>query len=475
MATHYADIEQLEEVTQTGTWQFRRADYTIHFSPFLSRLFGRESMHWGSFMDMVPMQYRSMMHLFKEDVTLPFNFPDGQTLWLKRHYIDYGAESMQGSLSVVPAPQFTAKDESLELMVDYFETLYRALPVGVSICNRQGAIIDANEANLQLFKVKDKNQLLGYNVLTDSKLPDNYKQQLEQDHAFINYTYSFNYEELKGYYESYGEGEMTLMCRIQRMYNRKGEFIGFLVINLDLSELQRKSRELEIMFEKATESDRLKTAFLSNIQHEIRTPLNAITGFADMLTVLADRLPQSDELQDCVKQISANKKLLLEVFGKVLQLSELESGITGYKREPVNMCELLGLACDRWQDNMAPDVALRLNLPAEPLIVEADHLMLYHVLTNLLSNAQKFTTEGSITITLSPTPTGGAHIEVADTGTGIKPEQLPTVFDRFVKTDAFVPGSGVGLSICRHIITMAGGQIGVKPNHPHGCIFWFEV
>lgn len=475
MAQHYVGLDQFEEITQTGTWQFMRSDFILHFSPFLARLFDSESLAFGNFMEMVPMQYRSMMHLVREDVVLPFLLPSGREVWLKRHYLSYDDETMVGTLSVVAAPQFADMDESVELLVDYFETLYRALPVGVSICNRQGSIIDANDANLQLFKVKDKNQLLGYNVLKDSNLPTELKQQLIQGQAFINYTYSFNYSELEGHYETYGEGEMTLMCRIQRMYNRKGEFIGFLVINLDLSELQQKTRELEIMFEKATESDRLKTAFLSNIQHEIRTPLNAITGFADMLTVLAERLPETEELHDCIEQIGVNKKLLLEVFGNVLQLSELESGIIRYNREPVNMCELLGLACDRWQESMHDGVALCLLLPDEPLTIEGDRLMLYHVLTNLLSNARKFTTEGSITVSLSPTPTGGARVEVADTGTGIAPELLGTVFDRFVKTDDYVPGSGVGLSICRHIIGMAGGQIGVRPNLPRGCVFWFEV
>ncbi len=475
MAEHFIDLDHFEEVTQTGTWRFDRKNYVISFSPFLTRFFGKDYMVWVDFINMVPIHYRSMLHLYKEDIVIPFYLPDGRVEWMKRHYFNYDDDFMFGTLSVVEAPQVASANEALEITVDYFEALYRALPVGVSICNCHGNIIDANEANMQIFKVVDKNQVLGYNVLRDSKLPEELKRQLEEGTASVNYTYTFNYDELKGYYETYGEGEMTLMCRIERLHNRHGNFIGYLVINLDLSELQSKSRELEKMLVKATESDRLKTAFLSNIQHEIRTPLNAITGFADVLMDFADKMQLTEELKGCFQQISDNKKLLLEVFGNVLQLSELESGILKYKHETLDLKELLIMATDIRLSSMPEGVMLKYDLPDEEFWIEGDMLMLHHVISNLVSNAQKFTREGSITVSLRRTESGHAHVEVADTGIGISPEKIDTVFDRFIKMDACMPGSGVGLSICRHIIGMADGKIGVRPNQPNGCVFWFEI
>lgn len=474
---HYTDLNQFEEITQTGTWRLDKRNFTIHFSPFLQRLFQRESMLWSEYSDMLPMQYRPMLNLYSEDIALPFRLAhNGQTHWIRRHVMEDTDQYRIGSLTLVKEPTHLPIDDSIELIADYFETLFRALPVGVSICDSSGTIIEANQANLDLFKVVDKNELLGYNVIKHSALPDELKERLQNEDDYISYTYTFNYEELKGHYQTYGEGEMTLMCRVQRMYNRKGRPIGYIVINLDLSELRKKTLELEKSLIKAQESDRLKTSFLANIQHEVRTPLNAIVGFSELFVNLRkEGQIENEEMDNCVRLIKENEELLLNVLGNVLQLSQLETGIIHYNRVPLEVNDLLTHLHKRWASHCKEGVTMQLDLSSTPVPIQGDRALLSQVFSNLISNAIKFTKEGSITLSSRQLPTGQARIEVTDTGCGIPPEKMDKVFDRFIKVDDFIPGSGIGLSICRNIIKMAGGKIGVQANTPKGTLFWVEL
>ncbi len=242
------------------------------------------------------------------------------------------------------------------------------------------------------------------------------------------------------------------------------------VFAVDITELKRKEAMLIKATEKAEESDRLKLAFLANMSHEIRTPLNAIVGFSDILCNTSDPARRAR----FVNIIHTNNQLLLKLINDVLDVAKIESNTLEFIYRPVELNALLADIEGTATLRVPEGVTLECRPGREELLIETDPDRLNQVLANLLSNASKFTAEGSITFGYD-VRANDIRFYVRDTGKGISPEDLPRLFTRFTKLDRFTQGNGLGLSICKSIVERLGGEIGVESTPGSGTLFWFTL
>jgi len=253
----------------------------------------------------------------------------------------------------------------------------------------------------------------------------------------------------------------------------------------DVTDLMTAQQRLREETQRAEDSGRLKAAFLANMTHEIRTPLNAIVGFSDLLQMVDD----SDQRLEMIRIISSNCDMLLRLINDILEASSMGQSLT-IQPEQVNLPAVFDDICQTLQQRVQqPGVEFQKDNPADTYSAVLDKGRLQQLLTNFVTNAVKYTTQGHIRVGWRPQMRNekgemsndgggqeGLYFYCEDTGTGIPKEKQAAVFERFVKLNDFVQGTGLGLSICQNIVERCGGQIGVKSEgEGHGSTFWFWI
>ncbi|WP_295943942.1 ATP-binding protein [uncultured Alistipes sp.] len=236
--------------------------------------------------------------------------------------------------------------------------------------------------------------------------------------------------------------------------------------------LEEREGQLVVAREKAEESDMLKSAFLANMSHEIRTPLNAIVGFSSLMQ--GEELSQEERAEYCAIVVN-NSEMLLTLLNDILDISSLECGKIKFNyssEEIVQICQhiLMTTAHTRQEG-----VEGRLECAVGSYMLVTDVHRLSQILINLLTNASKFTSEGSITLGVEIDEEHGEVLfSVTDTGPGIPLDKQEMVFNRFEKLDGNKKkGTGLGLAICRQIAMIFGGRIWVDPTYTGGARFIF--
>ncbi len=223
---------------------------------------------------------------------------------------------------------------------------------------------------------------------------------------------------------------------------------------------------------KAEESDRLKTAFLANMGHEIRTPLNAIVGFADLLPVVESE----EDRNQLIEQIRTNNHKLLHIIDGLVSMSKVEAEAKSLVKSQIDIVPLLKHISDEYNQLLDPQVVTLINqFPYPELMISTDAVKLTEAVNSLMDNAVKFTEKGRITLGYDLTTNGCVRIWVKDTGKGIPLEDQQRIFERFVKLDEYIPGTGLGLAVAKSHITSLGGTIGVESTPNSGSTFWFEL
>jgi len=242
-------------------------------------------------------------------------------------------------------------------------------------------------------------------------------------------------------------------------------------------------RDLQAARLAAENANRAKSEFLANMSHEIRTPLTAILGFADLLD---DPGIEPAEARDWLAAIRRNGRHLLTLIGGILDLSKIEAGKRAINPHPCNLLALVGDAVEMMR---GPARQAGLLLAAEyvgelPETISADEAALRQILLNLLGNAVKFTERGSVRATVSFVPawrggTPAVKVQVADTGVGIAPRQLRRIDEAFYQAPsgaaATAEGTGLGLTIARHLIEMHGGELTIHSTPGEGSVFTFVI
>lgn len=244
-------------------------------------------------------------------------------------------------------------------------------------------------------------------------------------------------------------------------------------IEWDVTELEMMKRELLSSKEKAEMSDSLKSAFLANMSHEIRTPLNSIVGFSDVLAMGGST---EDEQQSYYKIIKTNSDLLLRLINDILDLSRLEANrvtLTWEECDVVQLCSQVVASVSF--SRQSSDNQFLFSTSFETFRMVTDVQRMQQVIINLLSNADKFTKRGKITLDFSVNEEKQMAIfSVTDTGCGIPKEKQGLVFERFEKLNEYAQGTGLGLSICKLIVHKWKGSIWIDPDYTGGARFVFS-
>jgi PAS domain S-box-containing protein len=275
-------------------------------------------------------------------------------------------------------------------------------------------------------------------------------------------------------------GQVALAIQNARLYEE---------IQRHTSELEhrvaKRTAELAVAKERAEESDRLKSAFLATMSHELRTPLNSIIGFTGiMLQGLAG--PLNAEQTKQLAMVQSSSRHLLALINDVLDISKIEAGQLEIRPEQFDLLASLEKVASLVKP-LLDKKGLALRVVVSPDVGQAfsDRLRVEQVLLNLLNNAVKFTERGEITLTVETgpgtlrTPRSAVRISVADSGIGIKPEDMEKIFQPFQQIDSGLTrqyeGTGLGLTICRRLAGLLGGEISARSTWGEGSVFTFVL
>ena len=260
----------------------------------------------------------------------------------------------------------------------------------------------------------------------------------------------------------------------QSSYLGQGTQIPFRLVGVCMSTQEHKKIEEELTKarDKAQQSDKLKSAFLANMSHEIRTPLNAIVGFSNLL-VDGDMAFKKEEIKEFLSLIHLNCEQLLALISDILDLSKIESNTMVFNITEQPLTPLLQNILRAQQINVPQEVELLLDLPATDTIITTDPLRLKQVINNLINNAIKFTSKGTVTLGYKQN-NDQVSIFVKDTGSGIDEDKINRIFERFYKGDNFVQGTGLGLAISHTIIEHLKGTITVTSKVGEGSCFTIQ-
>ena len=235
----------------------------------------------------------------------------------------------------------------------------------------------------------------------------------------------------------------------------------------DVTEREEMIKELQIAKMHAEQSDKLKSAFLANMSHEIRTPLNAIVGFSGLMMYASD-----EEKEDYMQIINNNNEMLLKLISDILDLSKLEAGSVELKYEEFDLTDYFNsMFASMKQRATNPKIQIVAVNPYQHCLVTLDRNRVAQIITNYVTNAIKYTPEGTIEMGYEYREEG-IYFYVKDSGIGIPDEKKNKVFHRFEKLDEFAQGTGLGLSICKAIAEAMGGNVGFESEYGKGSLFW---
>lgn len=246
----------------------------------------------------------------------------------------------------------------------------------------------------------------------------------------------------------------------QDKHNNRSRVVGIL---RNITEYKRHEEILQ-------ESDRMKSAFLASMSHEIRTPLNAIIGFSSLLAQTED----DEQKSEFLRIIEKNNDLLLRLINDMLDIAKFESGRPDFSFGEFAMNDIFISNEQTYSKLTNPEVNVIFERNEDDYIINGDKTRISQVLSNLLSNAQKFTKKGYIRFGYKPTD-NGIFVYVNDSGCGIPSHLQPYIFDRFMKADSYSQGLGLGLFISKTIVSLLKGEIGVRSEEENGSIFWFKI
>jgi PAS domain S-box-containing protein len=392
----------------------------------------------------------------------PTQLPDGRTLW--------------NGLALDVTEQ-KAMEEALRLSEARHRGLIEANPDLFLRLSREGCYLDVQAQDAEELLVRKASELLGHTIPEFLPAPEA-ERWLAVIEAALNtgrlQRHEYELTTLDGephHFEAriVPVGADEVQAIVRDVTDRRRYELGLVQAIEAAEEARARAEEARTQ---AEEVARLKTSLLTNMSHEIRTPLTGILGFAE---VIADE--GGEEFGEYARHIGKGGRRLLNTLNSVLDLAQIEASqfplrITAFDLAEA-ACDTVGLLRPRAE---AKGVALRCDVPDEPLRIAADLAAFDRVVTNLVSNAVKFTDAGSVTVTARALPDSAeAELRVTDTGVGIDASFLPFLFDEFRQESEGesrnFEGSGLGLSITKRLVELMGGTISAESRKGEGSTF----
>lgn len=239
--------------------------------------------------------------------------------------------------------------------------------------------------------------------------------------------------------------------------------------------LKRKSERLINAKVKAEESDQLKSAFLANVSHEFRTPLNALLGFTDVMLYTQTN---EEKRKEYLEQMKESGELLLQIINNTIEYSKIEMGTLSFTTREVDISRFITCLYEKYVDKCPEGVIFEKKeiQATKDKVINTDEGKLETIFSNLISNAFKFTTKGSVVFGIMTSDVKGFYkFYVKDTGIGIPLKRKQDIFTRFHKEDEFKEGTGLGLSISATLISLMGGRIWLDSEPGKGTSFYFTL
>ncbi len=247
-------------------------------------------------------------------------------------------------------------------------------------------------------------------------------------------------------------------------------------------EIDRKEKEIELKIakEKAEESDKLKSAFLANMSHEIRTPMNSIIGFSNMLS--SKEIPE-EQKKEFIHHIQSSSEMLLGLVDDIIDIAKIEAGQLNIHKAPCKpqyLIQQLQSNFEAFKTRLEKEfLQLTIDIPEDEIAFRTDEFRLKQILSNLISNAIKFTEQGSVEIGMRLKNPQTLQFYVKDTGIGMPREELTTIFERFKRAklseEKKISGTGLGLAISKNLVELLGGEMWVESEPNIGSCFTFEL
>ena len=388
-------------------------------------------------------------------------------------------------ITSVDITQLKLTEGALKESEKRYRELLNNLDVGIILHNKDKSIIFSNPKAAELIGL-DVDQINGRKkVNPEWEFIQSDNQPLTQENYPVNEilrTKKLIKNFIIGFKKSQHASIQWFLINGFPVYNNIGEIEEVVICFTDITELKKLEIELIKVSNQAEAASKAKSIFLTNMSHEIRTPLNGIIGFTDLLMKTNLDKNQSEYMN----MVHESAVMLVEIINNILDFSKIESGKLELNLEEVNLFELIYRVIDifKYQAKLN-SIDLKVNIDAMvPNYVLCDSVRLKQILVNLIGNAMKFTTEGSVILNVSLVSLGNENqcqlkFLVKDTGIGIKEENHEKIFQSFIQEDTTITrkfgGTGLGLAITNQLLALMNSKLELKSRFGEGSEFFFTV
>jgi len=484
-------LEETGRIARIGGWELRIENREVRWSDEVCRIFGVEPGYQPTFEEATgffPPEARPLIAAAVEraievgepwDLVLPLDTARGERRWVR--VIGQAREENGRRVALRGALQDVTDRKTAEALAETVQDQLRIFvehtPAAVAMFDRDMRYLVVSRGWHEEYELED-GDLLGrshYDVFPD--IPRRWKRFHER--ALAGETVWHDRDAFRR-----ADGTtLWLRWRLEPWCDESGAVGGIIMFTENITEQIEHEQELAAAKDRAESASRAKTEFLANMSHEIRTPMTAILGYADLLDLDAETLPESKR-REIIGTIRRNGQHLVSIINDILDVSKIEAGKMTTERLRCDLPQLIEDAASIMRvraraKGLALGTVCETDLPPE---IHTDPVRVRQILINLLGNAVKFTSEGGVTLRLGAERDGGRirlRVVVEDTGVGMTPAQLATLFDAFVQGDQSTTrehgGTGLGLHISRRLAHMLGGDVEARSAVGVGSVFTFTI